>query len=221
MSNKEIFELAQISVEEHQVREVLKCIVHTIIFSRALGHVAPRDVDLQLINVSYVEVADDDIERQVDESLKQVEIFLNQSAPRLPSASPSKSGVDAMPFTVRLAFYELVSKAGFSSTYQEKVYWEIWKIHLQIVHASQSGPERERRRKQLQDDVDNVRTIILHNADSKKDHIPPVKTGTPGSLTYPFEIVPERHTWLGESFLGRTLGRLFSGHTSGQPGVLS
>jgi hypothetical protein len=52
-------------VEEHQVREVLKCIVHTILFNRALGHVSPKDVDLQLINVSYVEVDDEAIERQV------------------------------------------------------------------------------------------------------------------------------------------------------------
>lgn len=63
-------------VEEHQVREVLKCIIHTIIFNRALGHVSPRDMDLQLINVSYVEVADDDIERQVEEGLRKVEEHL-------------------------------------------------------------------------------------------------------------------------------------------------
>lgn len=63
-------------VEEHQVREVLKCIIHTIIFNRALGHVSPRDMDLQLINVSYVEVADDDIERQVEEGLRKVEEYM-------------------------------------------------------------------------------------------------------------------------------------------------
>ena len=63
-------------VEEHQVREVLKCVIHTIIFNRALGHVSPRDMDLQLINVSYVEVADDDIERQVELGLRKVEEHL-------------------------------------------------------------------------------------------------------------------------------------------------
>lgn len=64
------------SVEEHQVREVLKCIIHTILFNRALGHVAPRDMDCQLINVSYVEVDDDAIEKQVNASLRDVEGFL-------------------------------------------------------------------------------------------------------------------------------------------------
>jgi autophagy-related protein 101 len=76
------------NVEEHQVREVLKCIIHTIIFNRALGHVSPRDMDLQLINISYVEVADDDIERQVEEGLRKVETFLKSIRPR-PSSGPS------------------------------------------------------------------------------------------------------------------------------------
>lgn len=78
------------NVEEHQVREVLKCIIHTIIFNRALGHVSPRDMDLQLINISYVEVADDDIERQVEEGLRNVEAFLKSVRPRPSSASSSK-----------------------------------------------------------------------------------------------------------------------------------
>jgi hypothetical protein len=46
---------------------------------------------------------------------------------------------DGIPFAVRLSFYELVNKAGFSSTYQEKVYWEVWKIQLKVVNASQSS----------------------------------------------------------------------------------
>lgn len=78
------------NVEEHQVREVLKCIIHTIIFNRALGHVSPRDMDLQLINVSYVEVADDDIERLVEEGLRKVEAFLKTLKTRPSSASSGK-----------------------------------------------------------------------------------------------------------------------------------
>jgi autophagy-related protein 101 len=58
------------------VREILKCIVHTIIFNRALGHVSPRDVDLQLLDVSYVEVCDEEIERQVEAGLRKVQDFL-------------------------------------------------------------------------------------------------------------------------------------------------
>lgn len=220
MSNKETIELSEIKVEEHQVREVLKCIIHTIIFNRALGHVSPRDMDLQLINVSYVEVADDDIERQVEEGLRKVEEHL-KTLPRSSSIHGNQDGTsEGLPLVVRLSFFELVSRAAFTKTYQEKIYWEIWRIQLRIVTSSQSAEDREARQKQLQADVDSTRTVILHNADSKKDHIPPVKPGSPGALTYPFEIIPERPTWLGESFLGRTLTRFLSGQSPGQPGVL-
>ena len=51
--------------------------------------------------------------------------------------------------------------------------------------------DQDARRTKIQTDVDNLRTIILHNADSKKDHIPPIKASSPGALTYPFDIVPE------------------------------
>jgi hypothetical protein len=86
------------SVEEHQVREVLKCVIHTIIFNRALGHVTPRDVDLQLINVSYVEVDDEHIERQVDKSLKEVEEVLVARKARLAHSSRADaSSVRALP----------------------------------------------------------------------------------------------------------------------------
>lgn len=63
-------------VQEHQVREVLKCILHTIIFNRALGHVSPRDMDLQLVNVSYVEVDDESVDRQVNAGLQAVQDFV-------------------------------------------------------------------------------------------------------------------------------------------------
>lgn len=63
-------------VEEHQVREVLKCIIHTIIFNRALGHVSPRDTDMELINATYPDIGDDAVSARVDEGLRRIEQFL-------------------------------------------------------------------------------------------------------------------------------------------------
>jgi hypothetical protein len=76
------FHLTVQKVQEYQVREVLKCIIHTIIFNRALGHVSPRDVDLQLLDLSYVEVCDEGIERQVEAGLRTVQDFLKTQQPR-------------------------------------------------------------------------------------------------------------------------------------------
>lgn len=46
---------------------------------------------------------------------------------------------DGTPFAVKLSFYELVNRAGFSSTYQDKVYWEVWKIQLKVVAGSHTS----------------------------------------------------------------------------------
>lgn len=45
---------------------------------------------------------------------------------------------EGIPFAVRLSFFELVNRAGFSS-YQDKVYWEVWKIQLRLVTGSQNS----------------------------------------------------------------------------------
>jgi hypothetical protein len=43
------------------------------------------------------------------------------------------SDSEGIPFAVKLSFYEVVNRAGFSSAYQEKVYWEVWKIQLRVL----------------------------------------------------------------------------------------
>jgi hypothetical protein len=55
-----------------------------------------------------------------------------------------------------------------------------------------TGPDRRQGTEVLQKAVDEVMTHIVHNINNYKDHIPPVqdrsRDGTPGPLTYPFEI---------------------------------
>mmetsp|Transcript_69055 Transcript_69055/g.218401 ORF Transcript_69055/g.218401 Transcript_69055/m.218401 type:complete len:93 (-) Transcript_69055:806-1084(-) len=52
--NCEVTNVPLLDVENHQIREVLRSILHTILFSRALGLVQPKDVDSELFNLTYV-----------------------------------------------------------------------------------------------------------------------------------------------------------------------
>lgn len=54
MSNCEVFHLPGLEMEPHQMREALRVVLHTILFNRALGQVAPRDVDSDLFDITYV-----------------------------------------------------------------------------------------------------------------------------------------------------------------------
>ena len=45
--NMEVFELDQpLEVEPSQVKQALRCLLHTILFNRALGSITPREVSL-------------------------------------------------------------------------------------------------------------------------------------------------------------------------------
>jgi autophagy-related protein 101 len=54
MSNCEVFNLPSIEVELHQLREVLRCLVHTVIFNRALGPLKPEVHDSELFDITWV-----------------------------------------------------------------------------------------------------------------------------------------------------------------------
>jgi hypothetical protein len=49
-----------------------------------------------------------------------------------------QSDTERFPFTVKLSFYEARTKQGIVRPYQEKVFWEVWRVHLRLVQASQS-----------------------------------------------------------------------------------
>eukprot|EP00301_Raphidiophrys_heterophryoidea_P020859 c5447_g1_i1.p1 GENE.c5447_g1_i1~~c5447_g1_i1.p1 ORF type:complete len:101 (-),score=14.54 c5447_g1_i1:469-771(-) len=74
----EQFLLDELEVEHFQVREALRCLLHTIIFQRALGAFRPEDVDSELFDITYVRCNDPavvkTIEEKVDMFAKSVEL---------------------------------------------------------------------------------------------------------------------------------------------------
>ena len=55
MANCEVFALKPVlELEAHQVREVLRLLLHSIIFQRALGPVKPVEQDSELFDVTWV-----------------------------------------------------------------------------------------------------------------------------------------------------------------------
>ena len=55
MSNCEVFHLKPVfELEQHQIREVLRILLHTVIFNRALGPVKPVERDSELFEITWV-----------------------------------------------------------------------------------------------------------------------------------------------------------------------
>ena len=76
--NCEIHQLSPLRCEAFQAKEVLRAVLHTVIFGRTLGVVRPRDVDCELFDLTYVTCGDAEAERAVDEKLDALVAWLRK-----------------------------------------------------------------------------------------------------------------------------------------------
>ncbi|KAG0606675.1 hypothetical protein M758_9G159600 [Ceratodon purpureus] len=192
--NCEVFYLKELEVEHYQIREVLRCILHTIMFNRALGLVRPRDVDSELFEITYVQCGDSATEKKIEEKIDHFLAWVEKY--------PNKKS------RVCLSFYETRNKhmAWFSKV--ERLYWEQWCIQLHVVpppvsrsssarkifDSAQLGDngelmrdEQQRRHATLEAALREVITQVLLIVNEKKDHIPPVQQPDV-VISFPFEI---------------------------------
>lgn len=100
--------------KKNKVQDVLRCVLHTVLFNRALGLVRPREVDLDLFNISYVQCVDRGLERVVDEKVGAVLHWMERH--------PGK------PAQVSLKFFEKRYKQAWFSKQEERLYWEEWNV---------------------------------------------------------------------------------------------
>ncbi|KAK9800356.1 hypothetical protein WJX73_009590 [Symbiochloris irregularis] len=182
MSNRHKTDLPVIEVEQHQVREVLRCLLHTIIFNRALGLVKPQEVESELFDVTYVRCGDEAVDSKVEEKISAFCSWIDRH--------PGKRG------QVSLLFYESRRKQAnwLGIPQEERLYWEQWCINTAIVPSSvslheQSSPVtgvRGARQARLQLGVEEALRTILTSVNEHKDHIPAVTSSY--ALTFPFDI---------------------------------
>ncbi|KAF6177056.1 hypothetical protein GIB67_015931 [Kingdonia uniflora] len=189
--NCEVCHLKELEVEHFEIREVLRCILHTIVFHRALGLVRPKDIDCELFEITYVQCGDVELEKKVEEKIDQFIGWVEKH--------PNKKSQAC------LSFYEVKNKqATWFSNKIERLYWEQWYINLNVAQQPKalSGKshhskvivdpgetaleDRGVRRAALEASLREVLFQIIKFVNDKKDHIPPVPNLE--RVTYPYEI---------------------------------
>lgn len=208
--NCEVFQLKELELEHFQIREVLRCILHTIMFHRALGLVRPRDVDLELFEVTYVQCGDPELERNIEE---KIDLFIAWV-----EKHPNKKG------QVCLSFFETRNKqTGWFGTKVERFYWEQWCISLNIFppkssqnkshlgraltldSADTAMEEKTKQDVALETALREVLFQILQLVNDKKDHIPPVLNSLTVSFPYEISIPSNSDSSFGKDMLKRML----------------
>lgn len=189
--NCEVCQLKELDVEHFEIREVLGCILHTILFHRALGLVRPKDVDLQLFEITYVQCADAELDKKVDEKIGQ---FIDRV-----EKHPNKKN------QICLSFYEVKSKqATWFTNKVERLHWEQWYINLNVAqqpraHSGKSQhskivvdpgeaalEERDVRRAALEASLREVLFQIIKFVNEKRDHVPSIPNVE--GVSFPYEI---------------------------------
>jgi len=167
--NCEQVDLEPIEVERFQVKEVLKALLHSIIFQRALGAQQMRDTDSDLFDLSYVRSDSRAIDAKVEE---QTEAF-GKALERDETMAAHQ---------VCLSFFERRVRPSTFGLFrsEEKVVWERWHIPL-LVHARDDlGGQAERAQ----------RSLALE--DTLRQRIECVLSMAAGSKCPPFGIAPAR-----------------------------
>lgn len=205
--NCEVFSLPELEVESYQVKEVLRCILHTVVFNRSLGLARPREVDSELFEITYAHCGDRGIEEKIEKKLEEFCRSLEAAGAESPrslgggrgsnSNSNSGSGLSIGGSGYRraqlcLSFYERRAKQVWFSKQEEQVHWEKWRVNLLVVRRSlressfEAAEDRRQQLARLEQQLNETLVQILDNVNAKKDHIPPVVTSDVTS--FPFHI---------------------------------
>ncbi|CAL9173525.1 unnamed protein product [Musa hybrid cultivar] len=187
--NCETCQLKELVVEPPEIREVLRCILHTILFHRALGLVRPKDVECELFDITYVQCGDHELEKKIDEKINQFIGWVEKH--------PNRKS------QVCISFYEVKNKhATWFGNKIERFYWEQWYINLHIISPKPHGKshntkahvvtgenafeESKSRCAALESSLREVLFQIIKFVNEKKDHIPPLQNSE--IVSYPYEI---------------------------------
>uniref|UniRef100_A0A1D1ZKI2 Autophagy-related protein 101 n=1 Tax=Anthurium amnicola TaxID=1678845 RepID=A0A1D1ZKI2_9ARAE len=191
----EVCHLKELEVEVFQVREVLRCILHTIFFHRSLGLVRPKDVDCELLDITYVQCGNATLEKKIED---KVDHFYGWA-----EKHPNKKG------QVLLSFYEVKNKqASWFTNKVERLCWERWFINLHVLQPRVHGKSHNMKTALYPGETNQEESIsryagleaslrevlfqIIQFVNEKKEHIPSVPN-LEGAL-FPYEITLPSHS---------------------------
>ncbi len=112
--------LSVLEVVSDEVREILHCLFHSILFHRALGPTTPLDITMNQLNIDYIKCDNADLNKRVDEYIENVLKQLN-------------TGVFLGVLTVVLTFYSNEKISGALWDTHNKRPWEHWIVELKLV----------------------------------------------------------------------------------------
>ncbi|KAJ1972048.1 hypothetical protein H4R35_004895 [Dimargaris xerosporica] len=168
----------QLSLERRVVADVVKAVVHAILFHRVFGNVRPQEYTI--LDVPYVTVNSKAIQQQVDEKVKTFDSMLQSDMLR-------GSGEISVEMQEKRA-----KKAWFAKT--EDMCWEKWIIAVTTCNASNEREFLQLKANMARQLLDTFQAII-RTVSEHKDHIPPITTNDPNPFPFQIELPMASDSW--------------------------
>ncbi|CAB4389509.1 DUF1649 domain protein [Rhizophagus irregularis] len=167
--NPEVYPI-ELTVDRTAVADILRGILHTILFYRVFGNIKPKEVDV--LDITYSAIDDPEIEKKVDDNVDQ---FM-----RILETQGNQKG------QIAVMFHEKRTKKAWFSKSEEEICWEQWAVTINTVICRTDG-ETLRIRKEMSAQLTTCFLNIIRFINDKKDHIPPITTLE--ANPFPFQIV--------------------------------
>lgn len=171
--NMEQFILPETEIAGSDMKGVMKCLLHTIMFHRALGPTPPHDSFVERYELSYVQCGDLELEKEINDKVEEFCVHLRDSRENMGQ--------------MRVLFYEKRQQNYFwkgLGFQDEKACWEEWVLGVRVI----SSEDAARRRPELADQYRDRVNDITQTVTNKMDHIPPVPKELTGTTTFYHEI---------------------------------
>mmetsp|Transcript_7495 Transcript_7495/g.13197 ORF Transcript_7495/g.13197 Transcript_7495/m.13197 type:complete len:237 (+) Transcript_7495:67-777(+) len=208
--NCQVYQLPELETATSGTREALQAIIHTILFIRSPGPVAPHDVHCESFQTTYTRIATDHEPPPTNKyssqsrALSGQQHHYNQQLPAYHKSDLDRKvddsietflrtltpiGPELMAGNLAVSFFERRSKNKLFGlvNQEEKVVWEQWILRVVVNNTPRPMGTDEAsviERQRIQDTAEGMLKAVLLKvfelAGSETDHIPPVM--------YDFEI---------------------------------
>lgn len=180
--NQEDFSLHPMKIRMSDLKSTLYCFLHTIAFNRSLGpsFLEPRDCYCAIFDISYSCSRN----KCLDQIIRaQINALYNNIKRK---EKETKSSIQYLLVSVNYYVNVQTKKSGWISNLftdsHKKVYWETWKIPIQLYTTSQHNTEHDANI--VRSNLMYIVYCISHNI----IHVPPLLYSSSKTNCFPFEI---------------------------------
>jgi autophagy-related protein 101 len=180
----------EVEVGQEFTHEVTNCLLHTIVFHRAISMIKPTEQETLKLNIRFPIVNNEQIIQTIEEGCKEFVAIVDKSMEDMKKTPNTQRSIQ--------------SKIELSFMNKKSFVFEKWIIPLRIISMADYQNELLTKKMSIMTtDVIKRMKQILTRAQATTDHLPNTETDLTFGGCYPFQIIlPDKRkngwlNWLG------------------------